>query len=246
MNTITIVVPCWNEAARLRVGDFLDAIKAYPQLTFVFVDDGSTDATAETLAFLARESPAIKALYLNKNSGKAEAVRAGINWALSHTSCEAVGFWDADLATPLEELPRFITELERDCSREIVIGARWPHLGARIDRTLWRSFSSKIMKLLIHWALGVNVFDTQCGAKLFRRATAQELFSKPFISRWLFDVEILIRLGPTRLKHHAVEIPLSNWIDQPGSKLRSTELPHLLHDLLKIRRTRPATLSLNV
>ena len=246
MNTLSLVIPCYNESARLNIAPFLHALEQIPSLTLIFVDDGSTDATAETLAFLSRESPSIQTLYLPKNGGKAEAVRAGINWALSHTSCEAVGFWDADLATPLEELPRFITELERDPSRELVIGARWPHLGAHIDRTPLRSLSSKVMKLLIHWALGVNVYDTQCGAKLFRRATAQELFSKPFISRWLFDVELLIRLGPTRLKHHAIEIPLSNWIDQPGSKLRSIELPHLLHDLLKIRRTRPAALSLNV
>lgn len=236
MNTVTIVVPCWNEAARLRVGDFLDAIKAYPQLTFVFVDDGSTDATAETLAFLARESPAIKALYLNKNSGKAEAVRTGVNWALENTTCEAVGFWDADLATPLEELPRFMTELERDRSREIVIGARWPHLGARIDRSTFRTLTGEIMKFLIRLAIGVHVFDTQCGAKLFRRETARELFAQPFISRWLFDVELLVRLGPSRLKRHGVELPLANWMDVPGSKLRSTELPRLLGDLIRIRR----------
>lgn len=243
---VTLVIPCWNESARLDVGAFLAALSANPSLTFVFVDDGSTDSTAETLAFLRNQSPAIEAIFLPKNGGKAEAVRAGINWALDHTPCEAVGFWDADLATPLSEVPRFIDELVANPSRELVIGARWPHLGAEISRSGFRSFTGAVMKKLIRLAVGVPVFDTQCGAKLFRRETARELFAMPFLSRWLFDVELLIRLGSTRLRRHGVELPLSNWTDVPGSKMKTFDLPRVLLDLIRIRwaNRAPRTLKL--
>ena len=76
--TLALVVPCKNEYRRLDPSAFLDAIRAFPWLTFLFVDDGSTDETAETLAFLERQSPAVQALYLPRNVGKAEAVRAGV------------------------------------------------------------------------------------------------------------------------------------------------------------------------
>ncbi len=236
LDMVTLVIPCWNESARLDVGAFLAALSENPSLTFVFVDDGSTDTTAETLSFLRNQSPAIEAIFLPRNGGKAEAVRAGVNWALDHTACEAVGFWDADLATPLSEVPRFIGELAARPDREVVIGARWPHLGAAISRSGFRSFTGAIMKRLIRLAVGVPVFDTQCGAKLFRRDTARTLFARPFLSRWLFDVELLVRLGATRLRRHGVELPLANWTDVPGSKMKALDLPCALFDLVRIRR----------
>ena len=105
--TIALVVPCKNEYRRLDPSAFLDAIRAFPWLTFLFVDDGSTDETAETLAFLERQSPAVQALYLPRNVGKAEAVRAGVQALLAQTATDWIGFWDADLATPLAELAAF-------------------------------------------------------------------------------------------------------------------------------------------
>lgn len=240
LNMVTLVIPCWNESARLDVGAFLAALSANPSPTFVFVDDGSTDTTAETLAFLRNQSPAIEAIFLPKNGGKAEAVRAGVNWALDHTPCEAVGFWDADLATPLSEVPRFIGELAANPSRELVIGARWPHLGAEISRSGFRSFTGAVMKRLIRLAVGVPVYDTQCGAKLFRRETARKLFARPFLSSWLFDVELLIRFGAARLRRSGVELPLANWVDVPGSKMKALDLPRVLLDLLRIRLTNRA------
>lgn len=80
--TLALVVPCKNEYRRLDPSAFLDAIRAFPWLTFLFVDDGSTDETAETLAFLERQSPAVQALYLPRNVGKAEAVRAGCRYKI--------------------------------------------------------------------------------------------------------------------------------------------------------------------
>lgn len=116
MKSLALVVPCKDEAHRLVVGEFLKVIEERPYLTLLFVDDGSTDSTAETLAFLERESPSIHALYLPVNVGKGETVRRGVNWLLKNTECETVGFWDADLATPLSELDAFVDAMEANPS----------------------------------------------------------------------------------------------------------------------------------
>lgn len=230
MNSLALVIPCKNEAKRLTAGAFLDALEDYPYLSFLFVDDGSTDDTAETLAFLERQSPAIHALYLPHNVGKAEAVRTGINWLLEHTDAEAVGFWDADLATPLSEIPSFIRAL----TGEAALGSRWPHLGAQIDRNVFRHCTGAVMKTLIRLILRLPVYDTQCGAKIFRRALARKIFAQSFISRWLFDVELLKRIPKTQLTTSVTEVPLAFWRDVDGSKLGLRDSFRQLYDLARI------------
>ncbi len=236
MISLALVVPCKNEYSRLQPAAFLQAVADYPFLTLLFVDDGSTDKTAETIAFLANKSPAIQALYLPENVGKAEAVRTGVNWLLAHTEVDAVGFWDADLATPLSELPEFLRALDKNPSRLAVLGARWAHLGAKIRRTGFRNWTGTVMKHLINRILGQSVYDTQCGAKIFRRELAREIFRRPLFSRWLFDVELLKRIGSMRLRHAVVEIPLEAWRDVPGSKIRLTDSFRMFRDLFVLAR----------
>ncbi|MGN0853708.1 MAG: glycosyltransferase [Kiritimatiellia bacterium] len=219
MKSLVLVVPCHNESLRLRQEAFLDALGRWPWLSFCFVDDGSTDATAEILAHLANRSPAIHALYLPENRGKAEAVRAGITYLCANSTAELFGFWDADLATPLGELPRFVHAFDESASRQAVIGVRWPHLGADIARSSFRRLTGTIMKALLHFALHASVYDTQCGAKIFTHSLAREIFRAPFRTKWLFDVELLRRIGRTRLRHATRELPLDAWHDVPGSNL---------------------------
>ena len=239
--TLALVVPCKNEYRRLDVAAFLDAIRAFPYLTFLFVDDGSTDETAETLAFLARQSPAVQALYLPRNVGKAEAVRAGVQKLLDETAADWIGFWDADLATPLDALAAFAGTLARHPGAQAVLGARWPHLGAQIDRTAFRSATGALMKGLIRCVLRAPVYDTQCGAKIFRRDLARQIFAAPFLSRWLFDVELLRRIPPRTLRRDVLEQPLAVWRDVPGSKVRLADTLRVFRDLLRIARApRPA------
>ena len=229
--TVGLVIPCQNEAARLVPGAFLEALAAYPQLSMLFVDDGSTDATAETLAFLVQQSSAIRMLSLPQNVGKAEAVRTGINWLLEHTDVEVVGFWDADLATPLDEIPSFLRVLAHGTA---VIGSRWPHLGAQIERRFSRRCAGGVMKVLIRLLARLPVYDTQCGAKMFRRALAREIFAQPFLSRWLFDVELLKRIPRPMLETAVAEVPLASWRDVAGSKLGWRDAFRQIYDLIRI------------
>lgn len=234
MKSLALVIPCYNESRRLVVGEFLDALRKYSYLTFVFVDDGSKDDTAEILAYLEHASPAVRACYLPRNVGKGEAVRQGISWALANTTCEAVGFWDADLATPLAELDAFVKVLDDDATCEAVLGARWPHLGVQIDRNVFRHCTGGFLKVLIRLVLGAPVYDTQCGAKIFRRNCAARVFNRPFRSRWLFDVEVLKRIGSPENLRTVREVPLSFWRDVKGSKVGFLDSVRVLPDLVRI------------
>ena len=92
------------------------------------------------------------------------------------------------------------------------------------------------MKVLIRQVLHAPVYDTQCGAKIFRRDLARRIFAVPFRSRWLFDVELLHRIPPRILRHAVLEQPLAVWRDVPGSKVRLTDSVRVFFDLLRIAR----------
>ena len=234
MMPVTLVVPCKDEALRLDRGAFLQAVESIPGLAFLFVDDGSTDSTASVLAHLTKASMSIDALYLPKNVGKAEAVREGIRHLLSIGGTGLVGFWDADLATPLEVVRRFAAAFEDDPNLIMVIGSRWPHLGASVDRSAFRSYTGGVMKFLIRCLLPAPIYDTQCGAKVMTRALAERLFARRFVSRWLFDVELFRRMERREILCGVRELPLDSWRDVAGSKMTFRSAAFSVFDLLRI------------
>ena len=133
-----IVVPCYNEAARLDLGAFRAFAACEPAVGFVFVNDGSRDATRALLRELeASDRDAFSVVDLPRNLGKAEAVRAGLREAFG-AGAEFVGYWDADLASPLEEIPRFVEVLTRLPQIELVFGARVQLLGRNVRRSSLR------------------------------------------------------------------------------------------------------------
>jgi glycosyltransferase involved in cell wall biosynthesis len=240
--TLAIVVPCYNEAQRLPVELFQQFAAGRPELRFLFVDDGSTDDTLAVLKQLRASNPAaFDVLPLPCNGGKAEAVRQGMLAALA-TSAEYVGYWDADLATPLAAIDALADVLRRRADIEIVFGARLPLLGHRICRTPWRRRLGSTFALAASTLLGFRIRDTQCGAKLFRASSlAQWIFDQPFHSRWIFDVEILARLvfaerrfGLPRVQQTLYEQPLDAWEDIAGSKLKSSDFRRALTEMSAI------------
>jgi dolichyl-phosphate beta-glucosyltransferase len=238
-----VVIPCYNEEKRLNVGAFLRACAAQPGLHFIFVDDGSTDGTAAVLEQLCAAEPhQCRAHRLPENSGKAEAVRQGFLQAFEG-DYDSIGYWDADLATPLEMIPRFQARLSApDVS--MVMGSRIKLLGHRIERRAARHVLGRLFATCASLVLGLPVYDTQCGAKLFKNSPELRLlFGRAFTVRWIFDVEILARTmmlrrfsGGTPLEHTAIELPLDEWTDVPGSKLRSTDFLRGAFELLKVLR----------
>lgn len=222
---VTLVVPCFNEVARLDGAAFLRLCGDRPGLRLLFVDDGSVDGTDAMLARLASSAGgAVEVLRLPENRGKAEAVRQGLRAALDG-GATVVGYADADLATPPEELIRLVDDMAA-APVAVLMGSRVRLLGAAIERRALRHYLGRIFATLASLALGVSVYDTQCGAKLFREGEPlRRALATPFRSRWGFDVELLERLlagapGEPRLTAADMrELPLRAWRDVKGSKL---------------------------
>jgi dolichyl-phosphate beta-glucosyltransferase len=238
---LIVVVPCFNEEQRLPVDAFRSFALDGTRVEFLFVNDGSTDGTLPLLQSLAASDPArFSLLSLERNSGKAEAVRRGILAALERRP-DYCGFWDADLATPLGEITHFIKVFATRPEIEMVMAARVRLLGRSISRNPARHYFGRVGATLISSSLGLAVYDTQCGAKLFRAGSRiAELFDRPFLSRWIFDVEIIARLVRQRGRDAAAkaiyELPIMVWRDVKGSKVRSTDFFRALKDLWKIHR----------
>jgi glycosyltransferase involved in cell wall biosynthesis len=223
-----LVVPCYNEANRLPAAEFHSLLIRRPDLTLVFVDDGSTDTTPAVIEGLrAAEGSRVVVHRLERNSGKGEAVRCGLGLGIAH-GATLLGFADADLSTPIGEIVRMFERMETSDAAAL-LGARVRLLGRNIQRRAHRHYLGRVFATVASFALGVPIYDTQCGAKLFRRTDAlEQAVRSPFHSRWIFDVELLERLlsasqaGGAPLKLHEIEeLPLREWRDVAGSKLRA-------------------------
>jgi dolichyl-phosphate beta-glucosyltransferase len=238
--SLTVVVPCYNEAERLDEVPLLAFLDRCGEASLLFVDDGSTDATAARLAGIAARRPArVDMLSLTPNGGKAEAVRQGLLTALGR-GAGLVGYLDADLSTPPDELLRLRAAFERP-QVEVVLGARVALLGTDIERSAVRHYLGRIFASAASLILRARVYDTQCGAKLFRASPAlTAALATPFISRWAFDVELLGRLlagsatAPALSLSAIVEVPLATWHDIGGSKLGPLAMARTLGELGRI------------
>ncbi len=234
---LTIIIPCYNEAARFPKEQFVNYIQNHSNVCFVFVNDGSRDGTLEMLINLCT-SPQLQYLNLAENGGKAEAVRRGMIYALENIECNYIGFWDADLATPLYEIDHF-GSLIRHQNFDIVTGLRLKRLGTAVERKPLRHYLGRCFATTASIVLDIPVYDTQCGAKLYKKEVVQNLFQEKFITKWLFDIEILARYIRQYGKEAAIrkvyEYPLCQWCDAKGSHLKFKDFFKAPMELLKIK-----------
>ena len=219
-----IVVPCYNEEERLQFSEFSKFFKKDNTTFFCFVDDGSTDDTKKIVADFVKKNPErAQAVFLSFNQGKAESVRQGIKTLIKTHKFEFVGYWDADLATPLSTITEFIGKFQSSRSLVAVCGSRILRLGASIHRLVLRHYLGRVFSTVASNILNLTVYDTQCGAKLFRTEHAELIFSEHFISRWFFDVELFARsielMGREKTINSIYEIPLRKWHEQGDSKV---------------------------
>lgn len=222
---IRIVVPCYYEELRLESRYFLTALAKDQSLSFLFVNDGSIDGTLAILEAMQVEMPTqVEVMNLVRNSGKAEAVRRGMLQVLAG-SFDFVGYWDADLATPLDAIEN-ICHVFAGNDKDLVFGSRVLLLGRKIERRIVRHYLGRMFATFTSLLIGISIYDTQCGAKIFRNTPwLKQVFSKPFKVTWTFDVEILARIpivtgvSPTDASSRWAEYPLDRWVDVGGSKV---------------------------
>ena len=234
-----VVVPCFNEEHRLDECAFLELV-ACNDVQLLFVDDGSDDGTKAMLERLAGKSEAIGLLELPRNAGKGEAVRQGLLHAVG-SGPPIVGYFDADLATPGSELIRMVDVLESHPELAAVFGSRIARLGSHIERSPVRHYLGRIFATAASLALGVAVYDTQCGAKVFRvNDNLKMAIRTPFRSSWSFDVLLCQRLLdgaeglPGLPEASFLEMPLKRWTDRPGSKVGLAGSIRALADVITV------------
>ena len=143
--TATIVIPCYNEEARLPVETLESLVDDFPTIKFIFVDHGSTDGTLGLLRTLSRDHPhRFSVLGFESNRGKAEAVRKGVLQGLTERPV-FIGYWDADLSTPLDAIPLFLDVFKNQASIEMVLGSRLKSLGRVIFRNPFRHYGGRVI-----------------------------------------------------------------------------------------------------
>ena len=236
---LIIVIPSYNESKSLRKKKFLSFLKKKKGVAICFVNDGSTDNTLETLKELENKlEDQIVVFDCVENQGKAEATKMGINYCIEHFNFDKIAYLDADLATPLKECYRISKKL--DGKLTFVFGSRIKKLGSRIERSSFRFFTGRVIATFISNILKLGVYDTQCGIKVFTKELSIEVFNKPFLSKWLFDVEIFFRIIQLYTREVAItkmkEIPLRKWVDKGDSKVKMSYFFKLWLDLLKINQ----------
>ena len=248
---LALVVPCYNEAARLDPGAFVRFTTTHPRVRLVLVDDGSDDGTLEVLELIRAAAPdAVTTHRLVGRRGKAEAVRTGIVAATAENPA-FVGFFDADLATPLRAVDDFLAVLRARPEVEFVLGSRVLILGRDVKRKAWRHYLGRVFATAVSHALDLPVYDTQCGAKMLRvNAATGTLFAAPFRSRWIFDVELIARYlrlpvapGEPSRRDRLYELVLMSWHDKPGTKLRWYDFVRAIVEVGYIWRERVSALA---
>jgi dolichyl-phosphate beta-glucosyltransferase len=239
-----IAVPCYNEELRLQVDQFVAFARDHADIHLLFVNDGSTDGTAALLQQLQAANPErISVLDQRPNAGKAEAVRNGMLQGLA-SGAEYVGFWDADLATPLDAIEPLLNVMTARPALEMVFGSRVRLLGRRVERQPLRHYLGRCFATAASLVLHLPIYDTQCGAKIFRATpNLASVLSKKFISRWIFDVEILGRFvqlnggNAVPLQSTIFEYPLHEWYDIAGTRLKPLDFFKAFGELWTIRST---------
>jgi dolichyl-phosphate beta-glucosyltransferase len=241
MEPICIVIPCYNEAGRLPAEEIISFMESNPSILLFLVNDCSTDGTGNLLQSVQERFPERILIETHmKNRGKAESVRTGVLSSLSRFQFEIIGYFDADLSTPLEECFRLKNSMDTKEIVEFSFGSRLAIIGSKIERRLFRHLSGRVIATFISNILGLKVYDTQCGAKLFSRSLAEKVFTEPFLSRWLFDVEIFARIiqffGRNKAEDVMIETPLMRWVDKGGSKIEPSYAIRVFFDLYRIKR----------
>ena len=239
------MIPCYNEADRLDVSVLHRFLINNDYTSLFIVNDGSLDNTLTKIVSLKNSIPRelssrVTVVDLKNNVGKENAVREGVLQALACNEYDWIGFWDADLSTPLDEVANFREIAESNSDYAMITGARILKMGSNINRRWYRHYLGRIFATLISKLIGLPYYDTQCGAKLFRNDIISVVFSSVYVSKWFFDVEIILRLkrSSTYIENSncIYELPLNSWIDVSGSKLSFVDFLKAPFELLKIWR----------
>lgn len=235
MLKICIIIPCFNEGKRILAKEYLEFLKNHPHFNLLFVNDGSSDNTLEVLTHLQKQHDNIDVFQINKNVGKAEAIRQGATKILPK-KYDLIGYLDADLAIPFSEVLRLEQKIKE--GYHFVFSSKKPTKDSNLEIKFKRYFVGRVLSFMVSKSLKLKIYDTQCGCKLMTKEIAETAFNKKFFSAWLFDVEIMWRIiiekSRAFFNEKALEIPVKKLIDRGSSRIKITDLFLLPFQFLKI------------
>jgi dolichyl-phosphate beta-glucosyltransferase len=229
--TYSIVIPAYNEGR--RIAPTLQQVLAYVRqqswdAEIVVVNDGSFDNTAEIVRSVVQQNPQVRLIENPGNRGKGYSVRHGMLEAQG----EIIVFSDADLSSPIEEMPKLLQAIE--AGADIAIGSRWLQAELQTNRqSLHRQFFGRVFNALNRVILGLRFKDTQCGFKAFTRRAAQTILPRQRIERWGFDPEILFLAR--KLGFRVKEVPV-RWGHVGGTRINPfVDGARMFEEMLRIR-----------
>ena len=233
---LSVVVPCYNEAPRLR--PTLERLQLHLDdvgrpYEVIFVDDGSKDGTLPCLREAASSWPQAQVVALGVNAGKGRAVASGVRVSRG----DVVLYSDADLSTPIEELDKLERALRRGA--DVAFGSRSAAGGNPVARQLHRRIMGRLFNLVVRALLLPGFGDTQCGFKALRGEVARELFADLVTDGFAFDVEILWRAQCAGF--HLEEVSV-RWRDSGATRVSPVRHSlQMLRDVLALSASRGPT-----
>ncbi|MBX3043820.1 MAG: glycosyltransferase family 2 protein [Candidatus Kapabacteria bacterium] len=224
---ISLVIPAYNEEQRLA--DTLKSVLQYVSeqsldVQIIVVDDGSSDKTSEVAGSFSE----VTVITLPKNMGKGAAVRAGMLAA----NCDYRFFSDADLSTPIYELPKLLNPLLRGI--DVCVGSRALNSKMiKVHQPFYREFMGKTFNKIVQLLVVKGIKDTQCGFKGFSAQAAEKIFSNTKIDGFSFDVEAIYLAK--KFGFSIEEIPVE-WYNDERSKVDPIkDSIRMFKEILKIR-----------
>ena len=243
MSRAVLVVPVFNEANRFDP-HYWSRLREVTDVELHFVDDGSTDGSTAILDhFCAASGSSVR--HLDRNVGKANAVRLGLLDALQSGSGDPVGFIDADGVFGVDDV-RALVSLIGSPERNDFQGffsSRVALSGRDIVRRPSRHYIGRVVATILSSAYEPMPYDSQSGLKLFRVSEVlRDCLREPFETKWFFELELLIRWwAETGAPMPVWEEPVSSWFDAPGSKISGWEtlrVPREIYRVLSLARRR--------
>lgn len=229
-SSISVIIPAYNEERRLT--STLESVYRYLKdrgapFEILVVDDGSLDHTDDVVEEFGKGREEVRLLSYHPNRGKGYAVKLGM-LAAQH---ELMLFDDADGSSPIAELAHLERAIDEGC--DIAIGSRnLPEAGKTVKASLSRKYIGNTFNFIVQSLLLPGINDTQCGFKLFKRASARDIFSVSHLDGFAFDVELLYI---ARLRGYKVAEVAIDWTNVAGSKVNvMVDSPKMLLDVVGI------------
>lgn len=217
-----IIIPCYNESNRINLALFEIFLKSNPNYLLIFANDGSLDKTSQKVLPLQTKYSNCEIFDFPKNEGKANTIRKSVLLCCDKYRYKTIGYMDADLSVDLEEYIK-ISKIV-DSKKLFSFGSRIKKVDSQIERSFSRHLFGRIISTINSLLFKLDVYDTQCGCKSFSHKVAKDLFSDNFVSKWMFDLEIFLRLRNLDydLKINCAEVPLKKWIEMDDSRISWT------------------------